>query len=67
MEDYATLDGQPGRTSMLEQLDVELWSPRRLENSIKESEISDRPRDPSESPPCCTRGMDLWSTCGTLV
>ena len=34
-----------------------------VENSIKESEISDSPSDLSESPPCCTRGMDLWSTC----
>ena len=34
-----------------------------FENCIKESEISDSPSDLSESPPCCTRSMDLWSTC----
>ena len=34
-----------------------------FENCIKESEISDNFSDLSESPPCCTRSMDLWSTC----
>ena len=34
-----------------------------FEKFVKESEISDSPSDLSESPPCCTRSMDLWSTC----